>query len=196
MGRRRKIKCSKCGKELFYLPTGYDMAFKVVCIDCGQNKPKKKVDGRKIPASAKFAKAKRGKREDIHPKYVFRSATEANFARILDLEKVKWKFEERVFTFTGYERKPFQYIPDFEVTKGTRRFKKGWYEVKGYMDSKSRSKLKRFRIVYPKEAANMTIVLYRSTDKRNIEFCKKLGFKTMFYDKLTEEFEPRIPTWE
>lgn len=195
MGKRKKIKCNKCGKDLFYLPSGYDMAFKVVCVDCDRGKTKKK-DGRKAPAAAKLSKVKRGKRKDVHPSYVFRSATEANFARILEKEGIKWKFEERVFPFTGYERKPFQYIPDFEITKGSKRFKKGWYEIKGWMHSESRSRLRRFKIVHPEEAAKLTVVLWRSTEKKNIEFCKKLGYKVMFYDKLTEEYEPQIPTWE
>jgi len=195
LGRRRKIKCSKCGKDLFYLPSNYDMAFKVVCVSCDKNKTKKK-DGRKAPAAAKLSKVKRGKRKDIHPSYVFRSATEANFARILEKENLKWKFEEQVFPFFGYERKPFQYIPDFEITKGSKRFKKGWYEIKGWLNSESRSRLRRFKIVHPEEADKLTVVLWRSTEKKNIEFCKKLGYKVMFYDKLTEEYESQIPTWE
>jgi hypothetical protein len=201
MGRRKKIKCKSCGEALFYLPSGYDMSFTIKCCSCedngnGKKKLKKKLT--KDTAAAKYACVKRGKRPDVHPTYTFRSATEANFARILTLLEIKYKFEERVFAFynTDYKKPPWQYIPDFEITKGINNMKKGWYEIKGWMNVDSRQKLRRFRQRYPEEAAKLTVVLYRSSEKKNIEFCKKLGYKVMFYDQLTKEFAAQIPTWE
>ena len=172
------------------------MAFTVTCVECDGKKNGKKKPKTVRTASANFARAKKGKRPDVHPTYSFRSATEANVARVFEYTKVKWNFEERVFTFPDRKVRPFQYIPDFEVTKGTKLFPVGWYEVKGWMDSKSRGKLRTFKREYPEEAAKMTVILYRSSEKKNTEFCHKLGYKTMFFDQLTKEFAPLIPTWE
>lgn len=196
MGRRRKIKCNKCGKPLFFLPSGYDMSFAIVCVECDGKKSDKKKSKPVETATAKFARIKKGPRLDIHPTYSFRSPTEANVARIFELTGTKWLYEERVFVFPDRKIRPFQYIPDFEVTKGTKEFPPGWYEVKGWMNSESKGKLRTFKSKYPEEAAKMTVILYRSSEKKNIEFCKKLGFKVMFFDQLTKEFAARIPTWE
>ena len=199
MGRRRKIKCSKCGKDLFFLPVGYDMAFTVVCVECETKTDSKKKASPAPPvrtATANFARTKKGPRLDVHPTYSFRSATEANVARIFEYSKVQWNYEQRVFTFADRKVRPFQYIPDFEIVKGTVPFSPGWYEVKGWMDSESRGKLRVFKQKYPEEAARMTIILYRSGEKKNIEFCKNLGYRVLFFDQLTKEFAPIIPTWE
>jgi hypothetical protein len=196
MGRRRKIKCSKCGKALFYMPIGYDMAFSITCIECdGDGESKKKANAPRT-AAANFARTKKGPRPDIHPMYSFRSSTEANIARIFEHSKTEWKYEEKVFIFPDRKIRPFQYIPDFEIVKGSKQFPAGWYEVKGWMDSESRNKLRLFKQKYPEEAARMTIVLYRSGEKKNIEFCQSLGYRIMYFDQLTKDFAPLIPTWE
>lgn len=94
--------------------------------------------------------AKGGKRDDIGI-YV-RSSWEANYCRYLNFlvghDKIeKWEYEPEAFIFHGVERNPLSYTPDFKVT-----FKGGrieWHEVKGWMDSNSRSKLKRMAKFYP-----------------------------------------------
>jgi predicted nuclease of restriction endonuclease-like RecB superfamily len=191
----RAVKCSKCKKGIFYLPDGYKMDLKVVCINCHKNtKPKKKS---KQTLSASYAKMKKGVRKNIHPTYSFRSATEANFARILNKLKVEWKFEERVFTFNkAYKTKPHVYIMDFEVTKGCKEFPPGFYEIKGYMTPDSRKKLRRLKKCYPDEFARTTVIVYNKYKKADIELCEKLGYKHMLYDELTKRFSSDIPAWE
>ena len=199
------VKCSKCGKDLFYLKDGYGMADVVVCIECGEKKKstkkKKKVKTIKT-AAANYARTRKGKRLDIHPTYMFRSATEANFARILEHLGMQWKFEERSFVFDGYKTKPHVYIMDFEIIKIDKRktvpegMTEGFYEIKGYMNAQSRNKLRRLKKNYPEEAANTVVVIYTKYKKADIAFCEKLGYKYLFYDVLTKEFEPLIPTWE
>jgi uncharacterized Zn finger protein (UPF0148 family) len=198
----RIVCCNKCGNELFYLKDGYKMACQVVCVACGDKKNGKKTKkkGIKATAAGNFARTKKGKRKDVHPTYSFNSATEANFARILEFLEVDWKYEERAFTFTNYKTKPHVYIMDFEITGG-RRGKKdgllhGFYEIKGYMDARSRNKLRRLKKNYPEEAAKTCVVIYNKYKKKDIEFCKKLGFRYILYDALTEKYEPQIPTWE
>jgi hypothetical protein len=189
------VKCKKCGKELFYLPNVYSMMVKVLCVDCGRNKPIR--TKQRTVAANNFVRAKKGPRPDIHPTYSFKSRTEANFARILVHLRVEWKYEERAFTFDnfGYKTKPFIYIIDFE-TPNKDFHGCQWIEVKGYMDAKSRNKLRRLKKCYPQDAANTLVVIYSDHNKKDIEFCDKLGYKYIFYNQLTDKYAASIPTWE
>ena len=201
MVTNRIICCSKCKRELFYIDDSYKMATKVICIDCGDKKTIRKKKSKTVrTAAGNFARTKKGIRKDIHPKYSFKSATEANFARILDFLGLKWKYEERAFTFDGYKNKPHVYIMDFEVLPSKKKIPSGiecgWVEIKGYMDARSRSKLRRYKANYPEEAAKTIIVIYTKYRKKDIEFCKKLGYRYIFYDALTKEYESQISTWE
>lgn len=92
-----------------------------------------------------------GKREDLGGRY-FRSTWEANWARYLNWmqqrgEIVSWRYEPTTFEFPVKRGSKF-YTPDFEITKkdGTVYFE----EVKGYMDAKSATKLKRMEKYHPK----------------------------------------------
>lgn len=198
MGRKKKIKCIKCNKSLFYLPSGYDMGVDIICVECADAKPhKKKPTKKKVTqtASQRFANVKKGKRPDLGEDS-FRSASEANFARILKHIGVEYKFEHRTFFFHDYKVRPFQYTPDFEITSaGSSEWPLGaWIEVKGYMDSASRNKLKRFKKCYPEEAAKMIVVVHKN--KKAIEFCKENEYKYIVFEDLTSIYKDVLPDWE
>lgn len=84
--------------------------------------------------------------------YFFRSRWEYRYALYLQLMKEhgyvsEWEYEPQVFYFEGIKRGTTNYKPDFRVT-----FPKGeveWFEVKGYMDAKSKTKIKRMSKYYP-----------------------------------------------
>lgn len=101
-------------------------------------------------ASESYALAKRGYRDDL-PGIFFRSRWEANFARYLEFLRLRgeietWEHEPETFWFEKIRRGVRSYTPDFRVTeKGLTYF----IEVKGYMDAKSATKLKRMRIYHP-----------------------------------------------
>lgn len=87
-------------------------------------------------------------------KIYFRSAWEANYARYLEQLKTfnqiqGWEHEPQTFWFEEIKRGVRSYLPDFKVIRldGTHF----WVEVKGYYDSKSLTKIKRFRKYYPNE---------------------------------------------
>lgn len=186
------IKCNKCRKTIFYIPNEYEMNIPIICINCH--------DGRKPAAprtaTANFAKVRKGKRVDVHPTYSFRSATEANFARILNYLNLEWKFEERVFTFPDRKVRPFMYIMDFEIIKGCSEIKKGFYEIKGYMKAADRQKLRLLKKYYPNEFKETTVVIYNKYRKKDIKFVDQQGYKYLFYDKLTKQYQNLIPNWE
>ena len=98
------------------------------------------------------SKFKQGWRDVGGKKVFFRSKWEANFGRYLEWQKQnqiiqEWFHEPQTFWFGGIKRGCVSYLPDFKVL-----FKDGsheWIEVKGFMDAKSRTKIKRFRKYYP-----------------------------------------------
>jgi hypothetical protein len=106
-----------------------------------------------VAAEYTHTRGRGGRRADLENTY-FRSSWEANYARYLNLllsrgEIKSWEYEPHIFRFDGVKRAPLSYTPDFRVVD-----KDGvvaWHEVKGWMDSKSRSRLKRMAKFYPEE---------------------------------------------
>jgi hypothetical protein len=97
-----------------------------------------------------YSRCRRGVRDDLG--FFVRSRWEANYARYLKWlesrgEIAAWEYEPLTFRFDGVSRGPYTYKPDFKVvdTDGTVSF----HEVKGWMDSASKGKLKRFAKFYP-----------------------------------------------
>ncbi len=123
----------------------------------------------------RYHKSKAGWREIGGKKIYARSAWEANYARWLQYQKehgmiANWAHEPKTFWFEGIKRGCVSYQPDFRVDKlnlqwlkledeqkiikcGKSRY---WIEVKGYMDPRSATKIKRFRKYFPNE--NLIIV--------------------------------------
>src|SRR3990172_3351700 len=94
--------------------------------------------------------AKGGKRADLG--FYCRSAWEANTARYLAwLQKhgkvAAWAYEPDIFRFEGVKRNPISYTPDFKVTYPDGRWE--YWEVKGWFNSESRSKLARMAKFFP-----------------------------------------------
>jgi len=194
--KNKIIKCSKCNAHVFPLPSGYEMDIDIVCMDCHRGvKPKKK---KRQTLSASYSKMKKGIRPEVHPTYSFRSATEANFARVLNYLGLEWKFEERVFTFDhgGYKTPPHMYIMDFEIIKGNAEFPAGFYEIKGYMRADARKKLRRLKKLYPEEFKVTTVVVYNKYKKKDIAFCDNVGFKHMKYDEIAKKYSSLMEKWE
>jgi hypothetical protein len=110
---------------------------------------------------------------DKQPIY-FRSSWEFYYS--LFLEKLRqenkildWKHEPKCFWFEGIKRGVRSYLPDFCITHidGSEE----WSEVKGFLDSKSQTKMKRMAKYYP----DVNIRLVGSEwFKSNIKACKAL----------------------
>ena len=84
----------------------------------------------------------------------YRSKLELGYARHLETLKARgaikdFEHEPRCFWFLSIKRGIRSYLPDFRVDNldDTHHY----VEVKGYMDSKSATKIKRFRKYYPEE---------------------------------------------
>lgn len=122
---------------------------------------------------------KAGWREIGGKRKYYRSRWEANYARYLQflLEKGQiknWEHENKTFWFEGIKRGCVSYLPDFEVTENNGF--RVYHEVKGWMDSKSKTKLNRMRIYHP----TVPLVV--------------IGRKT--YNEIERKIAPLIPEWE
>lgn len=101
----------------------------------------------------------------------FRSAWEANFARHLEFLKshkkiADWEHEPKTFWFEGIKRGTVSYKPDFFVIYPDKTTE--WYEVKGYLDKKSKTKIFRFMKYFPNE--KLTVIdaaWFRSCKTKN-----------------------------
>lgn len=138
-------------------------------VDLPAPETKKKIDGKKG--------TKLGKRADLGGIF-FRSAMEANFARILQWQKQRrmiadWKYECEEFSFPVNRGNRF-YKPDFTVWLNSGRCIR--YECKGWMDASSRVKLERMRRYHP------NIELRLIDDE--------------VYQELKRLYKPMIKLWE
>jgi len=111
---------------------------------------------------------KSGWREIGGVKKYYRSRWEANYARYLQwlLEKgeiQKWDHEPETFWFEKIKRGCRSYLPDFKVTENNGDIV--WYEVKGWMDARSKTKLKRMAKYHP----DINLQLIQKKEYREIE---------------------------
>jgi len=104
-------------------------------------------------SSNPYSRTRSGKRKDLGDQF-FRSAWEANYARYLNFliskkQIASWQYEPQAFVFHGITRGVISYTPDFKVYENDGSYR--WHEVKGWMDPKSKAKLKRMAKFYPNE---------------------------------------------
>ena len=116
--------------------------------------------------SPKASKGINGVRLDIHPTANFYSRWEANFARILNHLKIKWKFQPKQFNLKSHKYTPDFYLPDIDV----------FIEIKNFLSEYSKKRDDEFRELYPRKK----LLLILKAD----------------YYKLQEEFAPIIENWE
>lgn len=130
-------------------------------------------NGRIGPASAdRGATWKAGWREIGGKRNYYRSRWEANYARYLEWLKVRgeivdWVHEPETFWFEAIKRGVRSYLPDFRVFENDGSSK--LHEVKGWMDSRSKTTLRRMAKYHPAE----TIIVVRERDYNSI--ARQLG---------------------
>ena len=99
----------------------------------------------------------------------FRSRWEANYALYLDFlikqkQILSWEYEGEVFIFDKIQFGTRSYRPDFKVVKNDNKIE--YHEVKGQMDKKSKTKLKRMEKYYPEVTIKLIDAkVYRSLQK-------------------------------
>lgn len=121
---------------------------------------------------------KMGKRADLG--LFVRSSWEANYARYLNWlvehkQIHRWEYEPDTFWFEGIKRGCVSYLPDFKIWEKKDSIPY-FVEVKGYMDQRSQTKLKRMKKYYP----HVKIILIQRGE----------------YAKLCKQFKGLISNWE
>lgn len=110
--------------------------------------------GRPIQIKPKPVRVQSGWRVIDGRRIYFRSRWEYLYALYLQWQKeqrliLDWQHEPKTFWFEEIKRGIRSYLPDFSVV--TAQGDTIWYEVKGFMDPRSKTKLARFKRYYPKE---------------------------------------------
>lgn len=129
-----------------------------------------------------------GYRKDIELNV--RSSWEANFVRILNIYKIEFKFEPTVFSFP-IKRGTKGYTPDFFFERNDE-----WVEIKGYLDDKSKIKLKRFKRYYPDEFEKMTCVISRYSNNAKNFMAEIEVPNIVFYEDIKDFYSQYIVNWE
>ncbi len=130
-------------------------------------------NGRISPVAAdRGATWKAGWREIGGKRKYFRSRWEANYARYLQFLKERgeiadWLHEPETFWFEKIKRGVRSYLPDFRVFENDGSSK--LHEVKGWMDARSKTTLRRMAKYHPAE----TIIVIRERDYNSI--ARQLG---------------------
>ncbi len=111
-----------------------------------------RASGRQPFAKANEATGKQGWRTIGGIKKYYRSKWEANYARYLQWLKenshiLDWKHEPTTFWFKDIKRGVRSYLPDFSITETSGTIV--YHEVKGWMDAKSATKIKRMAKYHP-----------------------------------------------
>lgn len=150
-----------------------------------------KIAPRKNKKGNAYQHTRTGARSDLEG-IVARSSWEADVMRVLKAHKIDFEFEPTTFYFPPDARGkvgaylPDLYLPDHDI----------FIEVKGYLDSKGRNKLRKFKKNYPEEFARLWVVISKS-NKDNKFFFKKLGVQgILYYEHLCQLYKHKIVNWE
>lgn len=98
----------------------------------------------------------------------YRSRWEANYARYLEWLRslgqiLKWEHEPKTFWFDKIKRGCRTYLPDFLVVENDET--EAYHEVKGWMDDRSATKIRRMKRYYP----NITLIVIDGKAYRLLE---------------------------
>lgn len=125
-----------------------------------------------------YSRTKKGWVSFGNKKIFCKSSWEMNYACYLEWLKstnniIDWQYEPDTFWFEKIRRGVRSYTPDFKVTNKTGDIE--YHEVKGWMDSKSKTKLKRMKIYHP----SIKLIVIDKTPYTALK--KQLGNKIMPY---------------
>lgn len=101
-----------------------------------------------------YSHVKRGKSEEFGGVF-FRSGAEVTLAKYFKLRGWRWEYEPEEFLFP-MPRGTVCFTPDFRVWLDDTHYK--WVEMKGWFDSKTKTKLRRFAKFYPEHCKRLVLV--------------------------------------
>lgn len=132
----------------------------------------------KKPATIEQSRSKKGYVTIGGITFFARSPWEADIAAYYEsLKKGKeiatWEHEPHTFWFESIRRGVRSYLPDFRITRNNGE--QYYVEVKGYMDKKSATKLKRMKKYYPEVHLELIDAVRYREIKKSSKFIKGWG---------------------
>ena len=146
----------------------------------------------KAPDKKKSKRTNIGKRKDLGDLFV-RSSWEANVARYLNYHGYSWEYEPHIFVFEGIKHGTTSFCPDFKVQNGWGHI---WIEVKGQLDSQDKTRIRRFKKMFPDEFKRLQCIV--GTEKTAAaKFFQLIGVPIMvtIFD-LNKRYKDVIENWE
>lgn len=146
------------------------------------------LDGKPI-AGKKNKKSFIGTRQDLGMS--FRSSWDANLARMLNFEKVKWIYEPQAFHFTQIKSGVTSYLPDFYVADWDI-----YIEVKGQLIQRAKTAIRRFRKFFPEEFKKLQMIPGNPKTKA-AQFAVQMGVPIYaYYKDLVKKYKDTVSCWE
>lgn len=146
------------------------------------------LDGKKLPTKASKKRTNIGKRKDLG--VFMRSNWESNLARWFNYSGHTWQYEPQVFVFKGVKHGTVSYCPDFLIDN------QYYVEVKGFLDGKSKTALRRFKKLYPEEFKRL-LAVPGSSKTQAAKFFQELGVPIfVYYNELKKDYASVLPNWE
>ena len=130
-----------------------------------------------------------GKRKDLG--ISVRSAWEANILRYFNYIGYEWMYEPKSFHFEKERRGAISYLPDIYLPKYDI-----YIEVKGFLDSRARGAMNKFKKYYPDEWIKLQAITGSPKTKASLWF-NKVGIPIYaHYNQIKKDYAKLIPEWE
>ena len=196
--RRNIVKWSPC--ELSYLEAHKDESINQLSGWLGKSRNAitrkiKELNGEVLPSKASGKRTNIGKRADLNGLFL-RSSWEANICRLLNYREKKWEYEPDVFIFKGIKQGTVSYCPDIKVYTNKNKTDYIWLEVKGQLKSSDKTRIRRFKKLYPDEFKKLR---YIAGSKNTVaaRFFDEVGVPAYGQmNDLNKAFKDVIEHWE
>ncbi len=130
-----------------------------------------------------------GRRKDLGQ--FCRSGWEANVLRWLKHSSKKYQYEPKVFPFLDIKHGTTSYCPDIYLPG-----EDAWIEIKGMLDGKSKTQIRRFKKYYPEEFKKLKVIV-GSPNTKAAKFFESLGVPILaYYNNMNREYKNVIKHWE
>jgi hypothetical protein len=142
--------------------------------------------------------SKIGKRPDLG--IFLRSGWECDIMRLLrsglEGETTLIEYEPTDFAFYpwGIIKGTVSYTPDFKVTWKDGTY--NWLEVKGFLKSFDKVKMKRFKKYYPEEAKHLMAITGSANNKTTAWFVEQGIPVWRYFNDMKKKYRKVIPFWE
>ena len=127
----------------------------------------------------------------------FKSKAELSFAEHLEFLRESgrirsWEYEPHGSTFWFYtiRRGVRSYKADFRVVTNTGQIQ--WYELKGYLNPKSMTKLRRMHLYHPDVILILVMMRDDKRDRRNVDAVRPFLYAVSYLDKVLARYKGTI----